>query len=340
MSSWYVFNAIGLYPYSPADPDYVVTVPLFNKVTVALTDTTSLQVQPLRGDGKQAPSARFGEELYRSARIFLSRNSENRRTDPNVCPKPSLPGLSLVANTAIAAVQCAVDFAVGAILHGLLAAEYQRFQRSRQDLPQVREILEKIFNRKLSARTERRYRSPTSSQPHVDALIQLTLTNVTRYSDSIRMRRTAPSDHGRFSLEALLDARHLSDVSEPPRRTHVPVPSDRWIALRKEYVEWPTLLSLRFPQLRLWDDQVVRFPQGSAIHGVEPPISPGALMLIDKFREHRIREAIRGRRAGVVLSTLSQRCGDSLRARGAGWRSIRAAGQHSWRRAPGQVPQG
>jgi hypothetical protein len=44
MSSWYVFNAIGLYPYSPADPDYVVTVPQFNKVTVALTDTTSLTI--------------------------------------------------------------------------------------------------------------------------------------------------------------------------------------------------------------------------------------------------------------------------------------------------------
>jgi predicted alpha-1,2-mannosidase len=33
MSSWYVFNAIGLYPYSPADPSYIVSVPLFNKTT-------------------------------------------------------------------------------------------------------------------------------------------------------------------------------------------------------------------------------------------------------------------------------------------------------------------
>ena len=163
----------------------------------------------------------------------------------------------------------------------LFAAEYQRFQRSRQDLPQVREILERIFHRKLSARTERRYRSPTSSQPHVDALIQLTLTNVTRYTDSIRTRRFAPSDRGRFSLDALLDARHLSDVSEPPRKAHLPVPSDQWIALRKEYVEWPTLLSLKFPQLRHWPNRVVRFPQGSAIPGVDPPISSGSLMLLD-----------------------------------------------------------
>jgi len=44
MSSWYVFNAIGLYPYSPADPEYIITVPLFDKVTVALTDKTSLAI--------------------------------------------------------------------------------------------------------------------------------------------------------------------------------------------------------------------------------------------------------------------------------------------------------
>ena len=34
--SWYVLNAIGLYTYSPADPEYIVTVPLFDKVTFNL----------------------------------------------------------------------------------------------------------------------------------------------------------------------------------------------------------------------------------------------------------------------------------------------------------------
>ncbi len=32
MSAWYVMNALGLYTYSPADPDYLVTVPLFDKI--------------------------------------------------------------------------------------------------------------------------------------------------------------------------------------------------------------------------------------------------------------------------------------------------------------------
>jgi len=38
MSSWYVFNAIGLYTLSPADPEYIVTVPLFDKVVFRMGD--------------------------------------------------------------------------------------------------------------------------------------------------------------------------------------------------------------------------------------------------------------------------------------------------------------
>ncbi len=40
MSSWYVFNAIGLYTYSPADPEYIVTVPIFDKVEFCLDNKT------------------------------------------------------------------------------------------------------------------------------------------------------------------------------------------------------------------------------------------------------------------------------------------------------------
>jgi predicted alpha-1,2-mannosidase len=36
MSAWYVLNAIGIYTYSPADPEYIVTVPLFDRVNFKL----------------------------------------------------------------------------------------------------------------------------------------------------------------------------------------------------------------------------------------------------------------------------------------------------------------
>jgi predicted alpha-1,2-mannosidase len=36
MSSWYVFNAMGLYTFSPADAEYIISVPLFDKVEIKL----------------------------------------------------------------------------------------------------------------------------------------------------------------------------------------------------------------------------------------------------------------------------------------------------------------
>ena len=36
MSSWYVFNAMGFYPFSPADEDYIISVPLFDRVDMTL----------------------------------------------------------------------------------------------------------------------------------------------------------------------------------------------------------------------------------------------------------------------------------------------------------------
>jgi predicted alpha-1,2-mannosidase len=44
MSAWYVFNAIGLYPYSPADPKYIVSVPLFRKTTFKLNEDNTLTI--------------------------------------------------------------------------------------------------------------------------------------------------------------------------------------------------------------------------------------------------------------------------------------------------------
>lgn len=40
LSAWYVFNAIGLYTFSPADPEYIVTVPIFDRVVFDMDGTT------------------------------------------------------------------------------------------------------------------------------------------------------------------------------------------------------------------------------------------------------------------------------------------------------------
>lgn len=52
MSAWYVFNAIGLYTYSPADPEYIISVPLFDKVEFTLGDDKQFSIRKV-GDGKK-----------------------------------------------------------------------------------------------------------------------------------------------------------------------------------------------------------------------------------------------------------------------------------------------
>ncbi len=59
MSSWYVFNAIGLYPYSPADPKYIVSVPLFDKTRFQLADDMTLTIVK-RNSGLKITSINLG----------------------------------------------------------------------------------------------------------------------------------------------------------------------------------------------------------------------------------------------------------------------------------------
>ena len=59
MSSWYVFNAIGLYPYSPADPKYIVSVPLFQKTRLTLRDGNAVTILR-KNSGKRITSITYG----------------------------------------------------------------------------------------------------------------------------------------------------------------------------------------------------------------------------------------------------------------------------------------
>ena len=63
MSSWYVFNAIGLYTYSPADPEYIVTVPLFDEVRFTLSNGKVFTIRK-SGNGAKITSIRYdGKKL-------------------------------------------------------------------------------------------------------------------------------------------------------------------------------------------------------------------------------------------------------------------------------------
>ncbi len=164
----------------------------------------------------------------------------------------------------------------------LLATKHKRFKRPKEEEGFIRDFLKADLNAKLSGRTERRYRARTSSEPHVNALIHMTIAHVARYTDALRTGGSWLSDKGRFSLESLLKASRLEDAVILSRTPDLPTPTDIWDARRREFVEWPPLLFMKFPQLRQWDDRIMRLGEGNAVGGLDPAIGPGSWMLLEK----------------------------------------------------------
>ena len=65
MSSWYVFGAMGLYPVCPCTDEYVIGVPLFERVTLHLDDE---RVFVIRAEGAaQGAPVRDGRDVERRA---------------------------------------------------------------------------------------------------------------------------------------------------------------------------------------------------------------------------------------------------------------------------------
>ena len=59
MSAWYVLNAIGLYTYSPADPEYIVSVPLFDHIRFTLGSGQTFQITR-EGEGEHISQITIG----------------------------------------------------------------------------------------------------------------------------------------------------------------------------------------------------------------------------------------------------------------------------------------
>jgi hypothetical protein len=164
----------------------------------------------------------------------------------------------------------------------LLATGHRRFKRSKEQEHLTRNALAAELHANLSGRSERRYRSPTSSKPHVNALLHLTLVHYARYTDVLRAGGLLHSDKGRFSLESVLRARRIEDLLAQPRTSYSPTPNDIWEGLRRDWVEWPSLLSMKFPHLPQWDERIIRLAEGCNIGGLDPSIRPGSCVLLEK----------------------------------------------------------
>jgi predicted alpha-1,2-mannosidase len=59
LTGWYVFNAMGIFPYSPADPEYIVSVPIFNKIQMRLGDGKTFTIVR-KGNGENIDKITIG----------------------------------------------------------------------------------------------------------------------------------------------------------------------------------------------------------------------------------------------------------------------------------------
>jgi len=167
--------------------------------------------------------------------------------------------------------------------HCLLAAKHRRFIRSHEEMQHVEDLVQARLRSTLSDRSRRRYRRETESEPHVAALMQMSIEHYARYSDSLRTGGYPLRDMGRYSLETMLRAQRFADLIAKRPEPTPPTPFAVWEERRKEMVEWPALLSLKFPKPSAWGHRVIRLGSEALINSVEPPIRPGSWLLLEEL---------------------------------------------------------
>ena len=109
-----------------------------------------------------------------------------------------------------------------------------------------------------------------------------TLPNFARYTDSLQAGGHRINDASRYSLETLLKARDWTDLLLASPEVKVPHRESAWESFRHEFVETMPLLLLKFPELSLRRDRVLRFAGTYAIQGLDPPLTAGSWLLLDR----------------------------------------------------------
>lgn len=178
--------------------------------------------------------------------------------------------------------------------HELFSTEQKRFQRSNEEEMEIRQRLMSLVDAPLAGRTERRYRRAGLSNPHISTLIQLTLLHFACYSDSLRVGGSTISDQGRYSLDRMLNAERIDEVSLRFETPQLPKPESVWNAHRREFLEWVPLLSFKFPDLKLQHDPIARLSRHCELRGLEPPLAAGSWLLLKPVEDSPHAERVEG----------------------------------------------
>ena len=78
MSSWYVFNAIGIYPFSPADTNYIISVPVFDKIEIKMDKNTTFTILK-KNSGRKISTIRYGDRKINGYFISQQEMKEGKK---------------------------------------------------------------------------------------------------------------------------------------------------------------------------------------------------------------------------------------------------------------------
>lgn len=87
MSSWYAYNALGLYTYSPAEDYYLISVPLFDEVSIhagsrplqIFREGVGNRITEIRLDGELIEDYRLPDSALQSGGILIIKTEESER---------------------------------------------------------------------------------------------------------------------------------------------------------------------------------------------------------------------------------------------------------------------
>jgi predicted alpha-1,2-mannosidase len=80
LTGWYVFNAMGIYPYSPSDPAYLVSVPIFDKVEMQLGNGKTFTITK-KGGGKNINKLTIGGKPVKGWFVNYADMSKGKELD-------------------------------------------------------------------------------------------------------------------------------------------------------------------------------------------------------------------------------------------------------------------
>lgn len=168
-------------------------------------------------------------------------------------------------------------------LSALLRTEGLRLGLNAQELERANQVLKPLIGITLSKRTLRRYQHGAETNPSTGILVALSLIHSVRFHDVLRLLGLLRDESKSYSLSTWLRATNIDDLEAAHGNAIVPTPLTAWDLLKKEWLEWPMLLSIMVPNLRKLEDRLLWIQQDEIFPGLSPFVRPGAIALVNEL---------------------------------------------------------